>query len=163
MEYFGYLDQLISDCHAAKRAIPIKELTLYKDNDFNEIKSIKSAIYIIEEIDGDNQKTFDKFNAFRKQQEEKEDRDKLKCAQPNSPSTILYVGSSSTGLKKRLEEHTIKCSKKTHALRLNEWFEGNYKIDVKVYDVPRAILQLIEDNLAHNLNPAFGKKGSNNK
>jgi len=48
-------------------------------------------------------------------------------------------------------------------LRLNEWFNGDYKIDVKVYDVSRAVLQLIEDNLAHNLKPAFGKRGSNNK
>lgn len=163
MEQNSYLNQLISNCELAKKAVPIKHFTLQKTSDFDEIASIKSAIYIIKEIDGNSQKTFDDFMRFRKEQDEKTFEHKLNCSKPNSSSEILYIGSSTTGVKKRLEEHTKKVNKKTYALRLNEWFSGNYEIDVKVYDVSKDILQLIEDNLAHELKPAFGKKGGNNK
>lgn len=163
MEQTNYLDQLILNCELAKTAIPIQQFTLDKTSNFDEIASLKSAIYIIKEIDGNSQKTFDDFMRFRKEQNEKTFDEKLNCPKPNSSSETLYVGSSTTGVKKRLEEHTKKVNKKTYALRLNDWFNGNYEIDVKVYDVSREILQLIEDNLANELKPAFGKKGGNNK
>ncbi|ETQ97858.1 hypothetical protein P673_1438 [Acinetobacter baumannii UH6507] len=43
-------------------------------------------------------------------------------------------------------------------LRLNNWFTGQYQIHVKEYDVSRELLQLIEDDLACELQPAFGKR-----
>jgi len=160
MEQVKYLDQLVADCETAKKAVCIKDFILTKDSDLDDILS---AIYIIKEINGDSQKTFDEFSSFRKEQEEKKDEEKLKCAQLNSPSEVLYVGSSTTDLRKRLHQHTTNSPKGTYALRLKEWFSGEYEIQIKVYKETNNVLQLIEDNLSFNLKPAFGKRGSNNK
>ncbi len=40
---------------------------------------------------------------------------------------------------------------------------GDYKITIMQYDVPREVLQIIEDGLSDKLKPAFGKQGGNNK
>lgn len=68
MEQVKYLDQLVADCETAKKAVCIKDFILTKDSDLDDILS---AIYIIKEINGDSQKTFDEFSSFRKEQEEK--------------------------------------------------------------------------------------------
>jgi len=80
-------------------------------------------------------------------------------------NVALYVGSSTTGLKKRIKEHLGDGSKSTYSLQLKHWFNGNYKITIKVYDdkISREVIQIIEDNLSHQLKPAFGKQGGNNK
>lgn len=46
---------------------------------------------------------------------------------------------------------------------MSHWFKGRYKITIKVYDEELGVLQIIEDNISHNLKPAFGKLGGNNK
>ena len=108
-------------------------------------------------------KTFNDFTSFREEEGLKGEKG-MRCAQPNSPSEILYIGSSTTGVRRRLREHTTKLgSLKTYALRLNNWFKGQYQIHIKEYDVSRDVLQLIEDNLAFELKPAFGKRGPNGK
>jgi len=75
------------------------------------------------------------------------------------------VGSSTTGLKKRIKEHLGDGSKSTYSLQLKHWFNGSYRITIKVYDdkISREVIQIIEDNLSHQLKPAFGKQGGNNK
>lgn len=166
-----YLDQLIAHCEAAKKAVCIKQIILDKDID---ISDISSAIYIIKEKNGNAQITFNQFKKFKNDQVLKRKRNKnrknneekevvLACPKLNSPSDILYVGSSTTNLKARLYQHTTYSHKDTYALRLNEWFSGSYEIEVRVYDEKNEILQLIEDDLSFNLKPAFGKRGSNNK
>jgi Uri superfamily endonuclease len=75
----------------------------------------------------------------------------------------MYVGSSTTGVKKRIEQHLGDGPAKTYALHLKHWFEGEYKITVKVYDEPINVLQILEDALSYELQPAFGKRGGNNK
>ncbi|OTK62513.1 hypothetical protein B9X68_02265 [Acinetobacter pittii] len=131
--------------------------------DIEKVKDFKSAIYIIREIGGNPLKTFNDFISFR-EEEGLKGENRMRCAKPNSPSEILYVGSSINDLINRLREHTTKVSSlKTYALRLNNWFKGEYQIHIKEYDVSRDILQLIEDNLAYELKPAFGKRGPNGK
>ena len=85
------------------------------------------------------------------------------CARLNAPSAVLYVGSSTTGVRKRIEQHLGRGNKGTYALHLSHWFSGQYKVTVKQYDVSDAVLQIIEDDLSHSLKPAFGKQGGNNK
>jgi hypothetical protein len=48
-------------------------------------------------------------------------------------------------------------------LHLSHWFTGKYKITVKTFDEPAEVLQIIEDTLAHDLKPVFGKTGGNNR
>ncbi|EPF6400485.1 hypothetical protein OPU61_001454 [Acinetobacter baumannii] len=163
MEKFNYLDQLIANCEEAKRALPSREITLDNIADIDKIKDFKSAIYIFREIGGCPLKTFNDFTSFR-EKEGLKGEEGMKCAKLNSPSEILYIGSSIKELRKRLREHTTQLvSLKTYALRLNNWFKGQYQIHIKEYDVSRDVLQLIEDNLAFELKPAFGKRGPNGK
>ncbi|WPC75292.1 GIY-YIG nuclease family protein [Vibrio porteresiae] len=85
------------------------------------------------------------------------------CCKVNKPSEVLYVGSSTTGIKKRLTQHLVDCADQTYALHLYAWFKGKYKVDVLEYDEPNEVIQLIEDNISNKLKPAFGKQGGNNK
>ncbi|HDK8953815.1 TPA: GIY-YIG nuclease family protein [Acinetobacter baumannii] len=165
----NYLDILIANCQAAKKAVCIKDFILTNGS---ELEGINSAIYIIREIDGDSQITFEAFKRFKQEQKEKKERNKknmgvkedvLLCPKLNKPSEVLYVGSSIKKLKNRLNQHIKNTNNDTYALRLQEWFSGQYEVQIKVYNVTRDVLQLIEDNLSFDLNPAFGKKGSNNK
>lgn len=151
-----YVDRLIKNCEQAKNAKPVREFELLQPIDISKIENITKAIYIIEEINGNPAKTFDDFSAFKKSSESK-------CAKLNSQSQIMYVGSSSTGLKKRLQQHLGDGHKSTYAMHLNHWFEGIFKIIVKEYDIPKEVLQIIEDDLSDQLKPAFSKQGGNNK
>src|SRR5471030_3340809 len=85
------------------------------------------------------------------------------CAKLNAPSNVMYVGSSTTGIKKRIEQHVGQGHKATYALHLSHWFNGKYKITVWQYDVSDEVLQIIEDDISDRKKPAFGKQGGNNK
>ena len=87
-----YLDDLIEACETAKLAKPVQEFIM---SDLDELKNIKTAIYVITELDGDPSKTFEAFKAFKEKTERK-------CAKINHASSTLYVGSSTTGLHKRI-------------------------------------------------------------
>lgn len=148
-----YIDTLISNCHKAKAAKPTNEFELTDDS---SIVDIKQAIYIIEEICGDKKQTFAAMDAYKKRKERA-------CPKLNAPSQVLYVGSTTTGLLKRIEQHRGNGPAQTYALHLSHWFTGKYKITVKTFDEPAEVLQIIEDALAHDLKPAFGKTGGNNR
>ncbi len=152
---FKYLDSLITNCKLAKKLKPDYEFIF---SSLSGLDKISTAIYIIEEIEGNAQATFAELKAYKNKNERK-------CPKLNKPSSTLYIGSSTTGIKKRIKEHLGDGSKHTYALQLKHWFKGKYKITIKVYNnnTPREIIQLIEDNLSYNLKPAFGKKGGNNK
>jgi hypothetical protein len=153
---FEYIDKLIENCNLAKKAKPIKEFAL-DINDISTLDSIKNAIYIIEELNGNKQKTFEHLKNYKSKKERA-------CPKLNKPSKIMYVGSSTTNLKKRIKEHIGDGSKRTYSLQLKHWFKGEYKITIKIYDdISRNVLQLVEDNLSCQLKPAFGKQGANNK
>ena len=149
----SYIDKLINNCMLAKKASPFNE---FEFKELADLKSIKRAIYIIEEVNGKNEETFIAFSQYKNKQERR-------CAKLNSPSNIMYVGSSTTSLKNRIKQHMGKGYEGTYALHLSHWFKGNYKITIKEYDVERDVLQIIEDDLSDRLKPAFGKKGGNNK
>lgn len=148
-----YLDQLLNACVQAKAATPVQILHTPK---LESLAEIKTAVYIIEEKGGNPTLTFEQYKRFRSSKQRA-------CAKLNQPSQVMYVGSSSTGVKKRVEQHLGFGHKNTYALHLRHWFTGEYEITIKEYDVSNLVLQLIEDNLAANLKPAFGKTGGNNK
>lgn len=148
-----YIDTLIKNCNIAKNTKPIKEFLF---ENLEQLKGIKKAIYIIEEINGDKNKTFDNFVKYKSLKERN-------CPKKNKPSNILYVGSSTTNVKGRIKQHIEEGPKKTYALHMKHWFKGKYKINILVYNEPIEIIQIIEDNISNNLKPAFGKMGGNNK
>lgn len=162
----SYFDNLIEDCHTAKTAEPYLaidfELLFPLANevvDFAELSDHQKGIYIIEDLNAENKDTFEALKMFKSNQ-----RGTFACPKLNSPSHVLYVGSSTTGIKKRLEQHCgLTGAKQTSALHAKHWFTGRLKITVYLYEHPRNIIQLIEDGLSDALQPAFGKTGPNNK
>jgi hypothetical protein len=149
----SYIETLIANCERAKAAKPKKEFEL---GEVSELEGMESAIYIIEQVDGDNNKTFIDLSNYKKTKQRA-------CPKLNAPSPVMYVGSSTTDVKKRIEQHLGNGPKDTYALHLSHWFKGKYKITIRVYDEPIEVLQIIEDALSHDLSPAFGKRGGNNK
>lgn len=149
----SYIDRLIKDCIAAKAASPTSEIVV---DDSSSLDGIQSAIYIIEDLSRKPEETFIAFSRYKEKNERA-------CSRLNSPSNVMYVGSSTTGVKKRIEQHIGRGNKGTYALHLSHWFRGKYRIIVKQYDVSDDVLQIIEDDLSDRLKPAFGKQGSNNK
>lgn len=148
-----YIDNLIKSCQAAKNATPIQDIDV---GDLSVLNKIDKAIYIIEQTEGDPEKTFLEFARYKEKKERA-------CAKLNEPSHVMYVGSSTTGVRKRIEQHMGQGHKGTYALHLSHWFSGKYKITVRQYDVSDDVLQIIEDDLSDRLKPAFGKQGGNNK
>ena len=149
----SYIDTLIKNCNTAKVASPSRVIEV---DDLSALDGIQKAIYIIEEIDGKPEETFLAFSRYKEKKERA-------CAKLNAPSKVLYVGSSTTGVRKRIEQHMGQGNKGTYALHLSHWFSGKYKVTVKQYDVTDEVLQIIEDDLSDSLKPAFGKQGGNNK
>lgn len=148
-----YIHSLVADCKQALAATPTKDFVMLS---LDDTIGISSAIYVIEELDSDPRKTFDAFLEFK-------NKKLRKCPKPNQPSSVLYVGSSTTNLKRRLKQHQGDGPKDTYALNLNCWFKGRYRILIKEYQVSSSILQILEDNLSSQLKPAFGKLGGNSR
>lgn len=145
----SYIETLIANCEKAKKATPKREFVLESTEQLNDIDK---GIYIIEEVDGDAEKTFLALSEYKKTTDRA-------CPRLNAPSRTLYVGSSTTGLRSRIEQHIGNGYKGTYALHLSHWFKGKYKITVKTYNESIEVLQIIEDALSHDLSPAFGKQG----
>lgn len=147
-----YINHLIKHCELAKSAKPIRKFTL---NDLSELADIKTAIYIVSEVGGDRKKTFDDFSSFKKTTDRR-------CSKLNHPSSVLYVGSSTTDLTKRIKQHMGEGHKSTYSLHMKHWFgKRRAKISIIEYDVARPVLQIIEDAISYKLLPAFGKHGGN--
>ena len=151
----NYIDRIISNCEAAKKQKPIREFIL-NQNDLSELNGINMAIYIIEQVSGNPEKTFNTLKEY------KATKDRA-CPALNQPSHVMYVGSSTTGLKNRIKQHIGSGAKQTYSLHLSEWFHDDYMITIKEYYCSREIIQIIEDELSDRLKPAFGKQGGNNK
>ena len=149
----SYIDRLIARCEKAKNSMPVHEFIM---ENLSELDNIVKAIYIIKQVDGDPQQTFEKLSAFKKTK-------KRSCPALNSPSQVMYVGSSTTGVGKRIQQHIGNGAAGTYALQLNHWFDGKYSITIKQYEESREVIQIIEDDLSDQLKPAFGKQGGNNK
>lgn len=148
-----YIDTLIDNCKKARAAKPVREFVL---SALSDLDGIEKAIYIIDEVDGDNDKTFISLSDYKKTKQRA-------CPKLNAPCSVMYVGSSTTDIKKRIEQHLGEGPQGTYALHLKHWFKGKHKITVKIYDEPKEVIQIIEDSMSHDLAPAFGKRGGNNK
>lgn len=150
-----YLDQLIQYCKQAKRAKPIREYTL---QNISELDSVTNIVYVIKQVTGCIDESFERFKEYKLKKERA-------CSKYNKPSEIMYVGSSTTTPYKRINEHMGDGYKGTYALHLKHWFNEKFQFSITIYeyDEPKEVIQLIEDNLAHRLKPAFGKMGGNNK
>ena len=149
----GYIDTLIENCEKAKVARPLREFVLTDVAELSELAGIEQAIYVIEH-DGDYEKIFLDFSRFKQ-------LGTRACARLNAPSPVLYVGSSQSNLAKRIKEHLGRGGIKTYALHLEHWLRDEPKITVRVYNESAEVLQIIEDDLAAALKPAFGKRGGN--
>lgn len=148
-----YIDELIENCKRAKAAKPVHNFVF---QNIAQLDGIEKGIYIIKEVDGDNKRTFVELSNYKKAKQRA-------CPKLNAPSPVMYVGSFTTGIKKRIEQHIGNGPKNTYALHLSHWFNGKYEITIKVYDEPVEVIQIIEDSLSYDLSPAFGKRGGNNK
>ena len=60
----GYLDTLIQQCYIAKTAIPVQEFIF---STLDDLPKISKAIYIIEQVEGDINETFNRFRVFKEQ------------------------------------------------------------------------------------------------
>ncbi len=149
----SYIDKLIENCEKAKIASPVNEFVL---TDLSDLDAIKQAVYVIEQIDGCEEEAFSDFTLYK-------DKKERKCAKLNSPSKVMYVGSSTTCVRKRIEQHKGEGYAGTYALHLKHWFQSRYQITIKQYSETKEVLQIIEDDLSDKLRPAFGKQGGNNK
>ena len=156
MNNHPYIDSLVQSCRIAKESKPIHQYVIKSLSGLDTLRNVGNAIYIIREVDGDSEQTFLSFQEYKAKKERA-------CAKLNHPSDVLYVGSSTTGIKNRLKQHLDEGPKGTYALHMKHWFSGSYKVDVMEFDVPIEVLQIIEDSISYNLKPAFGKQGGNNK
>jgi hypothetical protein len=152
----SYIDKLIASCHQAKAAQPIQTIVITKGTDLSALKGIQKGVYVFEEINGNPRETYEALDRYKKSKERK-------CPKLNKACKVMYVGSSRTGVKGRIEQHIGNGPKSTYALHLSHWFTGEYKITVTQYDVSDEVLQILEDDLSHRLEPAFGKRGGNNR
>ena len=141
----------------AKKAKATKSHLIRSLKDLYNLEIKNNCIYIIRLASGS------KDNVFQALRAQKENSD-YKYPKLNAPSDVLYVGSSTTGIKNRLKQHLDRGPKGTYALHMHNWFNGNkYEVEIFEYVEPIEVLQIIEDSMATELKPAFGKTGGNNK
>lgn len=127
-------------------------------------------VYVFRDLSADPKVTRDNYDDLRPVR----NKNPLFLARRNpQPSSVLYVGSTrKSGIARRLTQHVSSPPQaQTYALKLNLWFKGDYEILLRQYDfegmvlpkdVDKAlVLQIIEDSIAHQLQPAFGKRGPN--
>ncbi len=155
------LDARIADLESAKNA-EAKECQRLSGSDtspadFSELTTKLPALYVIQQVGGDVVKTFKDMTDFKAAK-------KRACSKLNMSSQVIYVGSSFEGLTKRMKLHLHENdSKKTFALHMNYWFEGQYQVHIEFYDVTKGVLQILEDTRSQAIKPAFGKLGGNNQ
>ncbi len=156
-----YIRRLIKDCEEALAAKPIGS-ALLKGSGTNPprldaVVSFRCAIYVFREIGGKPETTFERLQEYKKVNVERS------CPRLNSPSQVLYVGSSIGNVGQRLRQHVgLTKVRRTYALHIDQWFGGEYEIEVLKYCISQRALQILEDAISFELRPAFGKMGGNN-
>jgi len=168
-----YLEKLLHNVTSAKSAAPLKTSEFaaqfpasqsdeaHLREAMETIAGIQNAIYIVR-LEHQEVRDVKKIKQLMIDYKSKQERS---CPKVNRDvSTVMYVGSSSTGLTKRLNQHFGFGYPKTYALQLQYWFRGRVSIEVLDYaNTSREVLQLVEDAISAQLKPMFGKQGSNNK
>lgn len=157
----SYIDDLMNYCLITKQTLPIKMFQFKNTDDLNFLQAYKhnKVIYVIELIEANPEQVFAQAKAFHAINTH------FACAKINHPAKILYVGSCRQHFARRMLQHFTEQYPSTYGLHLNQWYQGQVVVRCAVYadEVLPAVLQLLEDDLSHQLNPAFGKKGANNK
>lgn len=149
-----YIRELITNCEKAMEAKPEQDFIL---QELADLDGMERAIYIIELVAGDESRVFLDFIEYRSARERT-------CARVNAPSRTLYVGSSTTDVKARIRQHLGDGHKASSALHLKHWCKATYQVRVLVYpDLPHPVMQILEDSMAYERKPAFGKTGPNNR
>jgi len=151
-----YIDKLIASCQLAKAAKPVRQIEITNVADLSALDGIQKGTYVFEEVDGIAEETYRALAIYK-------GSGGRSCPKLNKASSVMYVGSSRTGVKKRISQHIGNGPESTYALHLSHWFTGDYKITIIQYDVTDEVLQILEDELADRLKPAFGKRGGNNR
>ena len=64
-----YINTLVQNCAKAKEAEPVRKFEVSNFEDLSNLPKIGAAIYIIEEIDGDSEKTFQNFSEYKEMKE----------------------------------------------------------------------------------------------
>lgn len=86
-----------------------------------------------------------------------------KATLENPESHVMYVGSCQRNVGTRLRQHLQRTPVRTYALKLEAWFSGDVRFHVRFFELdqltPRARF-LLEDAIAHELRPLFGKRGT---
>ena len=133
-----------------------------------KLAGIKSAIYIIEQIDenANFKKTHNDFKTYRENENRKEETEKRHCSGLNAPCQghVLFVGSCTDfRIAQMINLHMGNSSAGTWALHLKFWFKGEIKITIKEYRVILPVLRIIADILANRFKPMFGRRGRENE
>lgn len=81
----SYIDKLIASCHQAKAAQPIQTLVITKGTDLAALERIQKAIYVIEEINGNQDETYQALALYKGKEERA-------CPKLNKASDVMYVG-----------------------------------------------------------------------
>jgi hypothetical protein len=137
---------------------------LEKIKAFQNSMDSKNHIYVFQ-LENNSIENFEKLK-FCLDNAKKRDKGKvfysriLKTKVPKS----IYVGSSSTDIKARLNNHLGHGYKRTYSLHLSEWLPcEDEKIKLKILKLSKNmnldLLQLIEDFYWEENLPIFGKKG----
>ena len=168
-----YLSNLIANINTAKQTLPARKFEfaaefpmsesaqLENQTDMGILSEIEHGIYIIRFAQPEKVEV----SQVRRLLIEYKSNKERSCPKINkNTSPVIYVGSSTTGLVKRLSQHFGFGPSKTYALHLQHWFKGFVSIDVLDYtDTTRPVLQLVEDAISSELMPMFGKQGGNSK
>ena len=120
------------------------------------VGDIKSAIYIISKGFplSTSHSLKEKLIGYKKSSNRK-------CPKINDNlSEVLYVGSSTTGVKKRLEQHLGYGHPQTYVY-LCHWLDEEVQFKFEYQSLTRDILQLIEDAISQTKYPCL-VRGSNN-
>lgn len=168
-----YIEDIIKSCDNALNLL--KNLTTPRtyrinvDKPDTSIKDIEEEehssnkfIYIIKHtLDQRSNEIIKKFTDYKN----KKTTNLPKINRDNNSNNIMYVGSSVTGFKSRIKAHFNSTTESYYSLKLNQWFEGNVKIDVYEFsnEIDNKVIQILEDNFHYIYKPYFGKSGSNNR
>lgn len=146
-----FIDQIVTDLEGIKN---IQPSTFNREEGVPDNLANSRGVYVIRQIGGDPEVTYDSYIEHWK------GRGKKRYPPPSgNPNLVLYVGKTNK-LKKRMDEHLVSASDTTSALRLYEWLEADYRVEVYVFDELSApLIRVIESSLAQELQPAFGQHG----
>lgn len=172
------LDVIERLVNSAREAEPIAQPFQFNnvrlDSDLGELRNSRGCHIYIFELADEAANAVDVRNALIQQKLRVPYR---KYPKVNlEPSRILYVGSSQKNIYGRVQQHLDGRSDDrngTYALKLGDWMTEPVNLHVRNYgkiiddegdgNIEASVLQIVEDSIAQNLRPMFGKQGGNGR